>query len=71
MSRHDELNPTDADRKIVYVRQVRPDELPEGAPDTPLFSIHDATSARIGVAPARDLAFLAARQHDLTPVSVH
>lgn len=60
-----------AQRNIVYIRKVRPDEMPEGAPDAPLFSIHDASSARIGLAPARDLAFVAARQHDLTPVSVH
>lgn len=71
MSRDNDTTPDIDASRIVYVRQVRPDEMPEGAPDTPLFSIHDGNSARIGVAAARELAFLAARQHDLQPVSVH
>lgn len=58
-------------RRIVYVRQVRRDELPAEAPATPLYAIHDETGARIGLAPGRDLAFLAARQHEYAPVSVH
>lgn len=68
--------PTDAlvpaTQRIVYVRQVRPDELPQDAmPETALYSIHDEAGNRLGLAPGRDLAFLAARQHELTPVSVH
>ncbi|MFV0474758.1 MAG: DUF1150 family protein [Pikeienuella sp.] len=62
-------------RRIVYVRQVRPDELPQearGAEEADhLYSIHDEAGNRIGLAPGRDLAFIAARQHELTPVSVH
>ncbi|MEM7544927.1 MAG: DUF1150 family protein [Pseudomonadota bacterium] len=57
--------------QIVYVRQVRHDEMPADAPDTPLFAIHDEMGNRIGLAPKRDLAFIAARQHELMPVSVH
>lgn len=64
-----------ADRRIVYVRQVRRDELPEEARRAEeadhLYSIHDEAGNRIGLAPGRDLAFIAARQHELTPVSVH
>lgn len=62
---HDRLD------RIVYVRPVRPDELPAEAPEMTLYGIHDHTGNRIGVAPERDLAFVAARQHELTPVSVH
>ena len=58
-------------RRIVYVRQVRRDELPPQAPSGALYAIHDENGARIGIAPERDLAFIAARQHELTPVSVH
>jgi len=65
---HDEIAP---ERRIVYIRQVRRDELPDEAPEMVLYAIHDETGARIGVAPRRDLAFQAARQHELAPVSVH
>lgn len=63
---------TSAGQQIVYVRQVRPDEMPEEAPpEAALYSIHDEAGNRLGLAPGRDLAFIAARQHELTPVSVH
>lgn len=61
-------------RRIVYVRQVRPEEIPHEAAATiegALYAIHDQSGNRIGLAPGRDLAFMAARQHELTPVSVH
>ncbi|MEM7524778.1 MAG: DUF1150 family protein, partial [Pseudomonadota bacterium] len=44
---------------------------PDEAPSVSLYAIHDMSGARIGVAPDRDLAFLAARRNELTPVSVH
>lgn len=62
--------PAGATERIVYVRAVRPDEMPEKAPEG-LYGIHDGQGNRIGLAPARELAFAAARQHELTPVSVH
>lgn len=58
-------------RPIVYVRPVRADELPEEAQETALYSIHDESGKRLGIAPAREVAFTAARQHEMTPVSVH
>lgn len=58
-------------RRLVYVRPVRKDEMPKEAPEGALYSIHDEAGNRLGLAPGRDLAFLAARQHELTPVSVH
>ena len=61
--------------QIVYVRAMRPDEipadLPEDAPTDELYSIHDESGLRVGIAPGREIAFTAARQHELRPVSVH
>lgn len=57
--------------KIVYIRQVVAAELPVDAKERSLYSIHDGEGRRIGVAPDRNQAFLAARQHKLQPVSVH
>lgn len=39
--------------------------------DEPGFLIHGADGRLLGAAPTRELAFSAARQHDLNPVSVH
>jgi hypothetical protein len=49
------------------VAYVRPIETPDGA----AFGIFSADGSQIGVAPSRDIAFIAARQNDLEPVSVH
>jgi len=46
---------------------VRPVETPVG----PAFGIFAANGVQVGVVPDRDIAFAAARQHELTPVSVH
>ncbi|MBM3481984.1 MAG: DUF1150 family protein [Alphaproteobacteria bacterium] len=35
------------------------------------FAIHGADGRLLGAAPTRELAFAAARQHNLEPVSVH
>lgn len=70
-------------RKLVYVRavmvrDVKDDLLDEGgdalfeAPeDATLYSIHSADGERIALVGDRDLAFAAARQHEMNPVSVH
>lgn len=65
------IDQTDDVQRIVYVRPVRPDEMPAEAPKASIYGIHDMDGNRIGLAPDRDLAFMAARQHELTPVSVH
>jgi hypothetical protein len=64
----------------VYVREVGVDEL-KGAGVLPVdvlvpatqkfFALHLADGRRVAVMDDRDLAFAAARQHDLEPVSVH
>ncbi|HLO79025.1 MAG TPA: DUF1150 family protein [Magnetospirillum sp.] len=35
------------------------------------WSIHAADGTQMGLAPSRDLAFAAVKQHELEPVSVH
>ncbi len=37
----------------------------------PVWSIHSADGTQLGIAPDRDVAFAAVRQHDLEPLSVH
>lgn len=49
---------------LAYVRAV---DTPAG----PAFGLFAADGSQLGVAPTRDVAFAAARQHDLEPVSVH
>ena len=39
--------------------------------DEPGWSIHGADGTHMGLAPSRDIAFAAVRQHDLEPFSVH
>lgn len=47
-----------------YIREV----LVDGAV---VYGIHASDGRLLGVAPDRDIAFAAARQHQLTPLSVH
>jgi hypothetical protein len=79
-----ELSQEDVARIIgpntVYVREVDIDEL-KGAGvipvDAPIpttqkfFALHAADGRRVAVVDSRDMAFVAARQHELEPVSVH
>jgi hypothetical protein len=64
----------------VYVREVAVEELkgsgviPVDAPIPPsqkFFALHAADGRRVAVVDSRDMAFVAARQHELEPVSVH
>ncbi len=69
--------------KLVYVREVSKDDvidditdengeleidIPEG---TTLYALHAADGSRIALLGDRDVAFAAARQHEMNPVSVH
>ena len=70
-------------RKLVYVRPVLVgdvaddlvDEETDVAIDLPddavLYSVHAANGERIALVGDRALAFAAARQHEMNPVSVH
>ncbi len=79
-----ELSPEQVARIIgpntVYVREVGIAELkgsgvlPVDAPVPPtqkFFALHSADGRRVAVVDSRDMAFVAARQHELVPVSVH
>jgi hypothetical protein len=64
----------------VYVREVGVAELkgsgvlPVDAtvpPTQRFFALHAADGRRVAVVDSRDMAFVAARQHELEPVSVH
>jgi len=82
-----EMPPLDAEAiakliapNTVYVREVGVDELKGSGvlPDDVLvpssqkfFALHLADGRRVAVMDDRELAFAAARQHDLEPVSVH
>lgn len=78
------LSPEDIARIIgpntVYVREVGVEELkgsgviPVDAPvpsTQKFFALHAADGRRVAVVDNRDMAFVAARQHELEPVSVH
>lgn len=61
---------------IVYVRRVAmdslPDEVREQAPELDsLYAVHGADGERLALVRDRELAFVLARQNELTPVSVH
>ena len=70
-------------KNLVYVRPVLAgdvmDELTEDdenismdiPAETILYALHAADGARIALMGNRDLAFAAARQNEMTPVSVH
>lgn len=70
-------------RKLVYVRTVLVrdvlddlvdedgDVVLEAPEDATLYSIHSADGERIALVGDRDLAFAAARQQEMNPVSVH
>ncbi|WP_298679455.1 DUF1150 family protein [uncultured Lentibacter sp.] len=65
-----------AKRPIVYVREVAHKDLPEDLrtqlPETgKLYALHDSAGERLALVKDRRLAFLLARQNDLSPVTVH
>jgi hypothetical protein len=68
--------PEDQQDRIVYVRPVNVDELPDevreqaGGLET-LFAVHNADGERLALVRDRKLAFVLARQNDLAPVNVH
>ncbi|GGG80929.1 hypothetical protein GCM10011415_33010 [Salipiger pallidus] len=64
------------DERIVYVRSVAADELPEdiqgqlGDVKT-LYAVHNTAGERLALVKDRELAFVLARQNDFAPVTVH
>ncbi|NOD75725.1 MULTISPECIES: DUF1150 family protein [unclassified Ruegeria] len=69
-----ELN-TEGDR-IVYVKTVEVADLPRDLRDQAgdldqLYAVHDSDGQQLALVADRKLAFVLARQHDLSPVAVH
>lgn len=67
---------TDAAESTVYIRQVAVASLPkdlreqiEGTDN--LYAVHGADGSRLALVKDRNLAFMLARQNEMTPVSVH
>jgi hypothetical protein len=50
--------------QVAFVKRIIVD-------DVAGWSIHAADGTQMGLAPSRDLAFAAIKQHELEPVSVH
>mgnify|MGYP000002588033 FL=1 len=64
-----------ADR-TVYVKAVAVADLPKEVRDSAegheqLYAVHDAEGGQLALVAGRRLAFMLARQNDLTPVAVH
>ncbi|WP_298852484.1 DUF1150 family protein [uncultured Ruegeria sp.] len=62
--------------RIVYVKTVDVSELPrevrEQAGDLDqLYAVHDSDGQQLALVADRKLAFVLAREHDLSPVAVH
>ncbi len=62
--------------RIAYVRPVDIADLPEELQDqaagaTDLYAVHDEAGERLALVNGRRLAFVLARQNDLSPVHVH
>ena len=70
-------------RKLVYIRAVAARDVLDRfseefadididiEEDATLYSVHSADGERIALVGDRELAFAAARQHEMNPVSVH
>jgi hypothetical protein len=66
----------DSTGNTVYIRRVAMDTLPEEvrrqAPGVDaLYAVHGVDGVRLALVKERSLAFLLARQNELTPVSAH
>ncbi|MBM7068080.1 DUF1150 family protein [Actibacterium sp. 188UL27-1] len=64
------------DPKTVYVRPVKISDLPKEVQEQAdghdaLYAVHDVDGAPLALVADRELAFILARQNDMTPVSVH
>jgi hypothetical protein len=63
-------------QRTVYIRRIDTDTLPheirEQIPGvSSMYAVHDAEGERLALVKERSMAFMLARQNELTPVSVH
>ncbi len=66
----------ESEDRIVYVREVDVDELPEEVRTQvgglkKLYAVHTAEGERLALVRDRHMAFVLARQNDFAPVTVH
>ena len=64
------------DERIVYVRPVSTAILPDDVREElgnidEVYALHSAAGERLALVTERDMAFVLARQNDLSPVAVH
>ena len=64
------------DERIVYVRPVSTAILPKDVREElgnidEVYALHSAAGERLALVAERDMAFVLARQNDLSPVAVH
>ncbi|MGB1332014.1 MAG: DUF1150 family protein [Paracoccaceae bacterium] len=64
------------DERIVYVRPVSTAILPDDVREElgnidEVYAVHSAAGERLALVTERDMAFVLARQNDLSPVAVH
>ena len=64
------------DDRIVYIKSVDVDDLPDDIRgqvpnETMLYALHNASGQRLALVKERDMAFVLARQNNLSPVTVH
>lgn len=71
---------TDQTDRLVYVRPVAVEELPDEVQDEvreqadgaeTLFAVHNSDGERLALVADRQMAFILARQNDFAPVNVH
>ena len=67
---------TDKQDRIVYVRPVIAEDLPSELRDQiedgeTLYAVHKSDGERLALVKDRKMAFMLARQNDLSPVAVH
>lgn len=67
---------TEVANSTVYIRRVAVNSLPQEVREQVdgienLYAVHDAEGARLALVKDRGLAFMLARENELTPVSVH
>ncbi len=65
-----------AKHAVVYVKEVATQDLPQDireklASQNKVYAVHSEAGERLALVRDRKLAFILARQNDLTPVTVH
>lgn len=73
---HTPFDLKDGADRTVYVKAVQVADLPKDVQENAegheqLYAVHDAEGGQLALVADRRMAYVLARQHDLTPVAVH